>query len=335
MKKILVTGAGGPAAIAFLRAVRSPLLELHAADMDPNAAGLFLVAPEQRHVIPGGTDPEFATQMLALCHSLEIDVLVPTVDVEMVPLALWREAFEAVGVRLLMSSTQSLELCLDKAALIAVCRDKVPCPETELLEGGARLESLSLPLIAKPRQGSGSRGVRVVQTEADLGELPADGSYLLQEYLPGEEYSVDVLATMSGEVLAAVPRSRMKVDSGIAVTARTLQDPELELLSARAVRCVGLSLVSNVQWKRDAKGTPRLLEINPRFPGTMPLTVASGIDMPNLSLRLLDEEAIPAAELRFCPLAMVRTWQEHFLSESELFVPPSVSTVETTQEVRS
>ena len=58
-------------------------------------------------------------------------------------------------------------------------------------------------------------------SELQLAGFPRDGTLLVQEFVPGEEYSVDVLASRDGRIAAAVPRARLKVDSGIAVAART------------------------------------------------------------------------------------------------------------------
>ena len=106
----------------------------------------------------------------------------------------------------------------------------------------------------------------------------------MQEHLPGPEYSLDVLARADGHVAAVVPRERMKVDSGIAVTGRTLHDEALEEFGREVAAAIGLTRVANVQVKGAAGGEPALLEVNARFPGTMPLTVASGVDMPGLAI---------------------------------------------------
>ena len=162
------------------------------------------------------------------------------------------------------------------------------------------------------------RGVRLVQSAAQLSAIPRDGSHLVQEYLPGEEYSVDVFSDQHCVVRAAVPRERLKVDSGVAVTARTVRDEELEQLARKVVERVGLSFVVNVQFRRDRVGIPCLLEVNPRFPGTMPLTVEAGVPMPQLALQAaLGFEDWPA-ELPFREVAVVRHWQEVYVDPAEL-----------------
>ncbi len=116
---------------------------------------------------------------------------------------------------------------------------------------------------------------------------------MLQEYLPGEEYSVDVYVRRDGRVIAAVPRARMKIDSGIAVASRTVNVPEVIAAAVRTAEIIGIRGIANVQFKRAADGVFKLLEVNPRFPGTLPLTGAAGIDMPKLMADELAGRTLP------------------------------------------
>ena len=134
----------------------------------------------------------------------------------------------------------------------------------------------------------------LIETRADLERLPRDGTLLVQENLPGPEYSLDVLARADGEVVAVVPRERMRVDSGIAICGVTKRDEALEEFGRRVAETIGLTGVANVQVKGAETGEPALLEVNPRFPGTMPLTVASGVDMPKLCVERGARRADPA-----------------------------------------
>ncbi|MFD5764225.1 hypothetical protein ACFWIN_00150 [Streptomyces sp. NPDC127049] len=84
--RVLVTGAGGPSGVCFLRALDGAA-ERYAADLDPNGAGLYLVPRAYRMLVPPGAAPGYAEALLRLCARHEIDVLVPTVDAELVALA--------------------------------------------------------------------------------------------------------------------------------------------------------------------------------------------------------------------------------------------------------
>jgi carbamoyl-phosphate synthase large subunit len=101
----------------------------------------------------------------------------------------------------------------------------------------------------------------------------------------------------------------MKVDSGVAVTARTVKDSELEDMAVRAAQLVGIRGVANVQFKRDVNGLPRLMEINPRFPGTMALTVLAGANLPQLRVDIADGKKVDPPKWR--EIAIVRTLAAH------------------------
>ena len=173
------------------------------------------------------------------------------------------------------------------------------------------------PVFAKPRQGAGSRGVRLVPDADALRALPEDQDLIVQEFLPGEEYSVDVIADAAHRVVAAVPRTRARVDSGVAIAGRTVHDRELEDAAARIAEAIGLVGVANVQLRRDRSGRAVLLEVNPRFPGALPLTIAAGVDIPSLVVDLFLGRELPE-RLPFREIATVRFLEDIILDLGEV-----------------
>lgn len=309
--RIFVTGAGGAAAVTLLRALVGRA-ELVAADIDPVAVGLYLVASEARVILPRGDDPEFVTSLLKEAIAHEADLVIPTVDSELREVSTAREEFAAHGIRLLVESTSTLDTCLDKYVLFQRCQDVVRTPRTVLLTGDVDEEALvwlGFPFIVKPRRGAGGRGFEVIEDVAALDSMPHDGTIMMQEYLPGEEYSIDVLARPDGHVVAAVPRVRDRVDSGIAIAGRTVRDESLEEFGRKVAAAIGATTVVNVQSRRAVDGTPSLLEVNARFPGTMALTMAAGIDMPVLAVDAALGRSLPD-RLDFDEVAMVRHWAD-------------------------
>jgi carbamoyl-phosphate synthase large subunit len=296
---------------------------LLAGDIDPMAVGLYLVPADQRHLLRRGDDPRFVDHILELCARQAVEVLIPTVDSELLPLARRQAEVAAAGITLVCPSERTLALCLDKAALARACRDFVTVPRTAILDADFDPADWPLPVICKPRSGSGSRDITLVAAAAQWAALSRGGELLVQEFLPGEEYSIDVLADAEGNVLAAVPRSRLKVDSGISVAGRTHHDAELEDLARAVCAAIGLVGVANVQARRDAAGRAALLEVNPRFPGAMVLTVGAGIDMPNLVLDAALGRPLPSGPLPFAEVAVVRYWEECFLPVGELGALPA------------
>ena len=317
--KVLVTGAGGPAAISLMKALRESNVQIHAADMDAHAAGLYLVPPSQRMRLPAGKSEDFVDTVLNECQTRGIHILVPTVDSELIPLAAERIRFEEHGIMILLAGDeQSLGHCLDKWDFAQRCQGLALLPKTALFDDYFDASQWQLPFILKPRSGSGSRGFRIIRSTDELDLIERNDQWIVQEYLPGEEYSVDVLLSSTGEALAAVPRKRLKVDSGVAVMSCTVKDQELISAATKVAEGLKLRFVINVQFRRAAEGNACLLEINPRIPGTMPLTVASGINMPRLAIEELQGISPKRSVGEFAEIAVVRFLEERFIRPQDV-----------------
>ncbi|MFE5310239.1 ATP-grasp domain-containing protein [Isoptericola sp. NPDC056573] len=324
MTRVLVTGAGGPAGVAVIRSLLARGdVEVYAADMDRWASGIYLVPDGRRRLVPPGLADDFVERVALLCAEDGIEVLFPTVDVELPRLAAARDRLARAGTTLASPSLATLETALDKLALARACAGHVRVPRTELLGESGADQGWDFPVIVKPRRGAGSRGVRLVTDQAELEAVRGTEDLLVQELLPGDEYSVDVLADASGHVVAAVPRARLRVDSGVSVAGVTLHDDALVATAAEVARVIGLTTVANVQLKRDRDGVPALLEVNPRFPGAMPLTIAAGVDMPSLTLDAVLGREVPR-HVDFRELANVRFLEDRFLPVGEILPEPRV-----------
>ncbi|MCK2035951.1 ATP-grasp domain-containing protein [Microbacterium sp. SSW1-49] len=316
--RVLVTGAGGPAGVAVIRSLlRRSDLTVFAADMDGWASGLYLVPSEQRRLLPPGRDEDFVPALARFVAEDALDLVISTVDVELVAVAARRE--ELAPAVLAAPSAETLNTALDKLALAERCAPTGFAPRTVLAGPEAERIDWEFPVFAKPRQGAGSRGVRLVPDRAALEALPADEGLIVQDFLPGEEYSVDVIADAQGNVVAAVPRTRARVDSGVAIAGCTVRDPELEDTAAALAQAIGLVGVANVQLRRDRSGRAVLLEINPRFPGALPLTIAAGVDIPSLVVDLFLGRELPA-RVPFREVASVRFLEDIIVEVEDVLV---------------
>ena len=81
-------------------------------------------------------------------------------------------------------------------------------PRTEPFDAALDPAAWDYPVVVKPRTGSGSRDISVVLSSQELAGMARSADFIVQEYLPGEEYSIDVLADAAGHVMASVPRLR-------------------------------------------------------------------------------------------------------------------------------
>lgn len=316
--RVLVTGAGGAAGVAVIRSLlRRADITVFAADMDGWASGLYLVPASQRRIVPPGAAELFVPALAKMVVEDCLDIVISTVDVELLAVAGRRD--ELAPAVLAAPSSQTLQVALDKLALAAACESTGRAPRTVLAGPDALSIDWEFPVFAKPRSGAGSRGIRVVPDRLALENLPTDGGLIVQDLLPGDEYSVDVLADAAGRVVAAVPRTRERVDSGVAIAGQTVRDSELEDTAAAVAEAIGLVGVANVQLRRDRNGRAMLLEVNPRFPGALPLTIAAGVDIPSLVVDLFLGKELPE-KIDFTEIANVRFLEDVFVDVQDVLV---------------
>jgi carbamoyl-phosphate synthase large subunit len=305
-----VTGASRPAASAFIRAVADDSIDLYTSDVDPFAPGLYLVPASRRWLLHGTTTAGLVNELLACATTARIDVLVPTLDDELHILATRRHEFAARGIRLLLSPTHAVALCLDRWQLLAAASGICPIPDSAIIDSSFTPDRLGFPFVVRVRRVGQRGGARIIDDSSDVRDWPRDGSLIAQERLAGAEFSVDVLCTPDGDVLATVPRERLRTASGVAVVGRTVRDARLESIAARLAKRIGVTYGASMRFREDRDGTPKLLEVRARFSGTMPVTVASGVNMPRLALEMALGHAIDGHLLHYEEVGIVRTWQD-------------------------
>lgn len=143
------------------------------------------------------------------------------------------------------------------------------------------------PLIAKPRRGSASKGIEIIEGITEFRRISkiAD-EYLIQAYYPKrEEFTVDCYISKRGEILCISPRKRLEVVGGEVSRTVTVDYPELHAASADAIVKLGLRGAVTLQYLRDTEtGRLMLMEINPRLGGGVVCSVHAGADIPGMIL---------------------------------------------------
>jgi carbamoyl-phosphate synthase large subunit len=311
---VLVTGAGGPAGVAVIRRLVALGHRVVAVDADATAAGRALA-----HVgvtVPRGDHPRFVDALIGVASATGVDALVSTVAEELPQLTAGAGRLAAAGVATWLPAQAAVDLCCDKAAfagrMLAV---GVPHPVTAT--GPGEVAGVPGPWVVKPRAGRGSRGVRLLDDPADVvAALSEDGALIVQTRLTGREFTADVLVGRDGELRIAVPRWREETKAGISVKGRTFEAQPVADVVAAAVTAVGLTGPANVQGFVADDGSATVVEINPRFSGGLPLTLAAGADVVSAYLAGVREPDAPLPHLEFRPgVSMSRYFAETYDSE--------------------
>jgi carbamoyl-phosphate synthase large subunit len=307
--RVLVTGVGGPAGVAVLRALRHRGHYVIGVDADPGAVGLQLA--DEDHLVPRHDDPTYLTTLLHVATRAEAQALICTVAEELPALAAGRQHLAEAGVRTLLPGRDAAMRCIDKWRFSELMTEAgLPAPATGL--GSA--VGVPRPWVVKPRFGRGSRDVTVVRTIRTLNTaLRRTPEPIVQTLLVGREFTVDALVDPSGTVLAALPRWRLETKAGISTKGETFNDPAVSDLATLVLKAVGLAGPANVQGFVSADGEVSVHEANPRFSGGLPLTLAAGADLVEEYLRGIMGRPMRADRLVARPgVRMLRYYAEVF-----------------------
>ncbi|NLX14539.1 MAG: ATP-grasp domain-containing protein [Phycisphaerales bacterium] len=321
--RILFTCAGRRVELiqAFLRAGRALGLKViaHAADTEAHFATGCLAS--KSHRVPATTNPSYIPKLLAIVRRYKIDLLVPLLDMELAKLADARAAFGKVGCGVLVSSPEVVRICRDKLATFDfLTRNNIDTPMTWPAAMLQKKSRHNFPYFLKPRKGSASKGNFVLRNKSDLLALvPQVPEAIIQEYVEGVEYTLDVYSGLDGKPRCAVPRRRLEVRGGEVTRASTYWHKDIIQAGLRVVEALGECVgVITIQLIMAPEGRIRIIEINPRFGGGVPLAIQAGADFPKWLLMewLGRRPRIRLSQFR-SGVIMLRYYQAYFVHDSE------------------
>jgi carbamoyl-phosphate synthase large subunit len=308
-----MTGGGAPGAAGILHCLREePSFRITTADADPNAVTRYLA--DDFVQIPFAKQPAFTDELLAVCKEKEIDILLPLVTKELLPLTSRALDFESAGTKLVASPHASLEIANNKSRLYEFMDWRgMPVPAYKIIatvdQFVAAVHELGYPekqVCFKPSVSNGSRGFRIINDNVNeldilLNHKPdstyitldravrilSGGSFpeiLVSEYLPGEEFSVDCLAN-HGEPVLIVPRSRQRLVNGISVQGEFIEEKSIIEYCRKILLELKLHGNIGIQVKASSSGQYLILEINPRVQGSISAAKGAGINLPVLAVK--------------------------------------------------
>ena len=286
---ILITCAGGPAAIGVIKSLRSMKFmgNIISIDCDPLSAGFYL--SDKHYVVPLSADDNFWSETLKVIKKEKIDLILPTGDSDMVHFSKNKTILNDMGITLFQSDYKSINICQDKFKFYEKCKDKFNLPFTSNKD-----KDLKFPMFCKPKRGSGSRGVKVCYDTTCIKSLDTSESlhrssdYIFQEYLPGQEYTIDVLCDMKSNPLVVVPRKRLQTKAGISSKGEIIKDEFIEKSCSDMCRFLNLKGPACLQMKEDVNGVPRFIEVNPRFGGSTFFATLAGVNFLPIILDLVN-----------------------------------------------
>ncbi|HXG62893.1 MAG TPA: ATP-grasp domain-containing protein [Planctomycetota bacterium] len=328
---VLVTDGNSRVALAVVRALGRAGAHVRVVEQERFArrtpAAFRSRFARERRVLPSlGPDGAFLRALAEAARGA--DVILPVSTHMVLALA---EARAALPAPVPVAAPETLRRANDKAALLDVARRAgVPVPESHLPRSEGELDEVAgrirWPAVVKLRDDEGTflspgERYRIVRTPSELRDAYRALHRLrpfpiVQERVAGEGYGVGALAR-DGELLAAVVHRRVReypIEGGPSAFCESVRNVRLVEAARRILRELGWTGVAMVEF-RGGPDDFRLLEVNPRFWGALPLATAAGVNFPWLLCRMaLGRELGPApiyaegVRLRFLPMDLAAAW---------------------------
>lgn len=294
MMHILFTGVGRR--IELLQAFRNAALvldkeiKIYGADMAETAPALAFCDYSRR--VAAMKDVEYIDNLLRICANDHINLLIPTIDTDLLALSENKERFEAVGTRVMISSPEMVHICRDKNNTSQFFVDsglRAPIPVNDWREYKS-----GYPAFIKPKDGSSSVNAFKVENVEELEIYAARiGDYVIQPFIDGREYTIDIFCDWDGKPISIVPRERLQVRAGEVL--KTKIELDQTMIEESRKLCAAFKpcgpLTAQLIRERNT-GIDYYIEINPRFGGGAPLSMKAGAKSAEAILKMLDGEKV-------------------------------------------
>lgn len=297
---VLVTDAGRGSAVAFIRSLGRRGWRVIAADSEPGSAGLRSRYASERLIypLPETRPQEFVGALRQAACAHQVDLILPITDAAILPLSAARSQFDGI-CRLALPDADALAVAADKQQTLALAeRLQVPVPRTCLVstvdEAREQGPALGWPLVLKPQTSRLYRDRAAIESytvcyaencddlAARMRRFEGRCPVLLQEYYSGIGNGVELLLH-EGRPLAGFQHRRLRevpVSGGASAFRESVPlDPMLYDYAVRMLRELRWTGLAMVEFKVGTDGA-KLMEINGRVWGSLPLAVRSGMDFP-------------------------------------------------------
>lgn len=304
-RRVLIGSNGGLTGIYLAKNLQEAEgLTVFGTDTSEINAGKYFV--KRQLVCPEAGSENFVDKLVEILNKNTIDYYLPTHSQEIAVVSRYEKKIrECSGAKFIVSPFETYA-ALEEKDVCCKNLSEIGVPVPELITG----HSHPFPVFMKKKKGSGSSGSLMIQTGDLQKAFEGSGENVFFEYIEGTEYTCDCLFDFDGMLIASHERRRVRMIGG-AVLITESSDERIGLPYILKIAehwkicgCVNFQYIVR-------KNIPYFIDINLRYPsGGLPLTVAAGIDIPKLVLRLLDGKAVNPVEGNGKRLRMYRYFEE-------------------------
>ena len=304
---ILVPSASAPAGIntiKSLKMVKYPV-RIVASDSNPISAGFFM--SDAHEVLPEIDSKLYVSRLFDIVEKHKIEILMPSSGYDIYQYSDNKEKLLKLGALPVVSDKKTMERCRDKMHTFNSLSKKFDLPFTTL----DYKKTSRFPLIAKPRYGKGSKGLVKIDNEKELKYVQTKrdkDNLIFQEYLPGTEYTIDVLSDLECEPIIAVPRIRLETKAGISTIGKIVKDENISDTCKSIAKCLKIRGPCCIQMKESKEGILKIVEVNPRMGGGTFFTTLAGANFPAMILDMVNGKKLKIPKIS--EITIVRYFEE-------------------------
>lgn len=228
--------------------------------------------------LPFINDPAFLQTFIKLLKKRNVSLVIPTDETIAMVL---KEHDAEIPATIVCSPYETTKLCRYKDLMYEVINGEVYCPI--IYKNISEVDSY--PVFIKPISSQGSKGATLIKSAEELEKVDNLDTYVVSEYLPGEEFTIDCFTNKNRELVFCNPRIRTRLMNGI--TARGHNVPltdEFKTVMEGLNSKVEFRGYWYAQLRRAENGQLKLLEICTRFAGSFAISKGKGINLPLLAL---------------------------------------------------
>jgi len=248
-----------------------------------------LLCCDRQYIVRPIADKGYYQDISKIITQEKVDILIPTIDLD---LSLWAQKRKSLARR-------GCTALISKPEVVAVTHDKrlthrflvehgFDSPDTLSARQALKNRKNHFPCFLKPWDGHASLGARVVRNREELKFYSKNvPNSIVQELIEGQEHTVDVLVDFAGQVRCVVPRRRIAVRGGEVSKGVTVKNSLIIEQCKQLVETLAAGPgVITLQCFLTPENKVKFIEINPRFGGGVPLAIKAGAAFPRWILQL-------------------------------------------------
>ncbi len=307
--KIGITGTGGGVGQSILKSLYNTGYQIVALDSELLGTGLY--AAPISYLVPYANKPEYISTLLNICTKENISLLFPGLDAELASLSLNREAFEAIGTTVVVSSPEVIELSNDKQLMYNSLKNaEINLPFTTPFKK-LITEQIKFPIIIKQMVGGArSQNVFLLKNKNEWDSIIVkikdnSDNFIVQDYIEGDEYTCGTV-NLRNSCKGVIVMRRILRD-GDTYKCFTENNAVIESTVRKVVEEIKPFGACNIQLRmKDDK--PFIFDINVRCSGTTAARTLCGFNEPKMIADFLLKGTEPIFEIK--EQTILRYWKE-------------------------